>query len=356
MMEEENKRAPSGSYIYSRSYTYDPAGNRTSENSNVQNITYTYNAGNQLTSRVAPGETINYTYNANGNLTTETSFVSGVKNYTYDYENRLTNVSLPGGTFETYAYSGDGRRISVNTNGNVVKYIYDDALPIIERDTAGSTLVSYTRIPGAPGGIGGMVSSTDGSSTLYYHCSSLGNINQITDASGNVIQTYEYDAFGNIVNESGSLNNDHQYKTKEYSANTGLVYFGARYYNPVIGRFITRDPMGMVDGPNLYLYCGNDPVNRIDPFGLFRRWDPRWRLVYEALKNYYKKWQKENPCAELPPIPGETSDASLDEFAQAFADMATSFSTDPETIEDVLDELREKYPGWPWDEWEDIVK
>jgi len=64
------------------------------------------------------------------------------------------------------------------------------------------------------------------------------------------------------------LENTYKYQTKEASADTGLVYFGARYYNPLIGRFITPDPLGMVDGANVYLYCGNDPVNKIDFWGL----------------------------------------------------------------------------------------
>ncbi|MFH1776990.1 MAG: RHS repeat-associated core domain-containing protein [Candidatus Omnitrophota bacterium] len=189
----------------------------------------------------------------------------------------------------------------------MVKYVYDRALPIIERDAAGTSLTTYTRIPGAPGGIGGLISSSDVSSTIYYHCSHLGNVEQITDSAGAVIQTYEYDAFGNIVNESGSLNNDHQYKTKEYSPNTGLIYFGARYYNPVIGRFITPDPLGMVDGPNMYLYCGNDPVNSVDPYGKYIL-APVVKIIVAALlaailtANELLRYS--NQCQLNPEVPG----------------------------------------------------
>ncbi|MFH1777501.1 MAG: RHS repeat-associated core domain-containing protein [Candidatus Omnitrophota bacterium] len=84
-----------------------------------------------------------------------------------------------------------------------------------------------------------------------------------------MVQTYDYDAFGNVVLESGSLTNEYKYKSKETSPNTGLVYFGARYYNSLTGRFINPDTLGMVDGPNMYLYCENDSVNYIDPWGLF---------------------------------------------------------------------------------------
>jgi len=70
------------------------------------------------------------------------------------------------------------------------------------------------------------------------------------------------------VFQTGSLENKYQYKTKETDT-SGLVYFGARYYSPLLGRFYTPDPLGMVDGVNLYLYCGGDPVNFIDPWGLY---------------------------------------------------------------------------------------
>ncbi|MBI4846533.1 MAG: tetratricopeptide repeat protein [Candidatus Omnitrophica bacterium] len=262
----EDKKDAGNAGIYFRDYGYDITGNRMAENRDGQNITYVSNDWNQIISRTSSSESISYQYDDNGNLTREISSVSGTKTYSYDYENRLSTVSSPQSTVN-YSYSGDGRRISSNTNGTVVKYIYDAMVPVAERDSAGVTLAAYTKIPGAPGGIGGLISSTDGTNTVYYHCAHLGNVNQITDATGAVIQTHDYDAFGNIVSQSGFLTNAYSYKTKEYSANTGLVYFGARYYDSLTGRFITADPLGMVDGTNVYLYCGNDPINIYDPYG-----------------------------------------------------------------------------------------
>ena len=150
----------------------------------------------------------------------------------------------------------------------MVKYIYDGLLPAAERDNSGMLLASYTRIPGRPGGIGGMISRWNNSVTNYYHSLILDNVTQISDSSGSIVQAYDYDAFGNIVSQSGSLENTYKYQTKEASVDTGLVYFGARYYNPLTGRFITPDPLGMIDGANLYRYCWNNPVNYSDPYGL----------------------------------------------------------------------------------------
>ena len=90
-----------------------------------------------------------------------------------------------------------------------------------------------------------------------------GNVVQLTDESGTVIRTYEYDSFGNEVNPDG--------KDEYYDKETEEIYLRARYYQPEVGRFLTRDSYtGEEDEPlslHLYTYCGNDSVNRIDPSG-----------------------------------------------------------------------------------------
>ncbi|MFH0855434.1 MAG: RHS repeat-associated core domain-containing protein [Candidatus Omnitrophota bacterium] len=106
-------------------------------------------------------------------------------------------------------------------------------------------------------------------------------------------QAYGYDAFGNIVTQSGSSTNDNKFLTKEMDA-SGLIYFGARYYDPRIGRFISADPSGMTDGPNLYVYCKNDPVNAVDLWGLcvklgFKR-IPRTLLYHTGIKIISSKY------------------------------------------------------------------
>ncbi|MFA5115764.1 MAG: RHS repeat-associated core domain-containing protein, partial [Candidatus Omnitrophota bacterium] len=265
----EDKKDSSNNVIFSRDYSYDNAGNRTSETRDGVSVTLTYNNANQLTSRVTYSQTITYTYDNNGNLAQEVSNLTGTKTFAYEYENRPWRVTtaMPAATIY-YGYSGDGRRTSTNVNGTVVKYIYDGLTPLIERDPSDNILATYTKIPSAPGGIGGLISSNDGTNTYYYHDSNLGNVNQMTNSAGAVVRTYDYDAFGYITAISGTVTTKYRYKTKEYSPETGLVFFGARYYNPLIGRFTTKDPSGMVDGPNVYLYCNNDPVNKYDPWGL----------------------------------------------------------------------------------------
>jgi len=86
--------------------------------------------------------------------------------------------------------------------------------------------------------------------------------------SDNIARAYTYDAFGNILSESGTLNSHSQYTGREYDSETELYYYRARYYDPQIGRFITPDPIGFKGGINFYSYVKNSPINFIDPLGL----------------------------------------------------------------------------------------
>ena len=102
----------------------------------------------------------------------------------------------------------------------------------------------------------------------------MGNVTGLTDSSGTVVKTYAYEAFGNVLSQTGTVTNPYQFQTKHTSAVTGLVNFGFRSYNPIVGRFITADPLGFVNGPNVYAYVGNNPLNWIDPWGLCK--DKLW--------------------------------------------------------------------------------
>jgi RHS repeat-associated protein len=92
---------------------------------------------------------------------------------------------------------------------------------------------------------------------------------EITDIYQNTVKTYDYDAYGNILDESGSLaHNAFTYTGREYHPRSGLYYYRARWYNPEIGRFITQDPIGYRGGINFYQYVAGNPINYIDPSGL----------------------------------------------------------------------------------------
>jgi RHS repeat-associated protein len=96
-------------------------------------------------------------------------------------------------------------------------------------------------------------------------------VRQLTNAAGGVTDSYEYDAFGNALQTSGSTPNNYLYRGEQYDPDLGLYYLRARYYNPTTGRFMSRDPYdgNQADPRSLhkYLYAGGDPVNFVDPLG-----------------------------------------------------------------------------------------
>ena len=100
----------------------------------------------------------------------------------------------------------------------------------------------------------------------YHHTNALGSNIVLTDDSKNVLARYEYDVFGAIRNETGTSDNTRKFTGKEYDSDVRLSYFVMRYYDPYIGRFIMRDPIG--DGINWYAYTYNNPLRFIDPDGL----------------------------------------------------------------------------------------
>jgi RHS repeat-associated protein len=82
------------------------------------------------------------------------------------------------------------------------------------------------------------------------------------------VATYQSNAFGRLINTTGTLDQPYQFSTKRYDAGTGLSYYGYRFYAPVIERWLNRDPLGEDGGINLYGFVGADPINRYDPTGL----------------------------------------------------------------------------------------
>jgi RHS repeat-associated protein len=104
--------------------------------------------------------------------------------------------------------------------------------------------------------------------TYYYHFDALGSVVGLTNSSGNTVEVYEYDVYGRLGATDASHPNRILFTGREYDKETGLYYYRARYYNPQIGRFLQTDPVGYGAGMNLYQYCGNGPIGRVDPFGL----------------------------------------------------------------------------------------
>ena len=233
-------------------YQYDHGDNLTQ----IGTSTLTYDAANELKTLVQTASTTTFTYDTQGNLVKQKAPNGTTTKLTYDQANRLTAY----GTSATYTYNGDGLRMSKTVSGTAEAFTWDvaEGLPQLLQD--GTTLYVY-----GPGGL--PLEQVNSSTVLYYHQDQLGSTRALTNSTGTVVATYGYDAYGNITGTTGSVTNPFQYAGQYTDAESGLQYMHARYYDPAIGQFISRDPLVTLTR-QAYGYTGGDPINRTDRSGL----------------------------------------------------------------------------------------
>jgi len=290
----------SGAYT-SFTYQYDSIGNMTYK-SDVGYMAYGNNAGPHA---VTSAGSKNYEYDENGNMISSGTGGMSPNNRTmqYDVENRLTRVvnSMGGGQTE-FTYDGDGGRVKKSLRGAAeggdetiyVGSLYEEStesagmMPFgstIKHIFAGSnrvcTVKSYQMGPG-----GGMPGGGEVTTFSYFHSDHLGSSNIITDETGAIAQRLEYAPYGKTtvdVKYSSFTGVNYKFTGKEEDASTGLYYYGARYYDPEIGRFIQADTIVARPGDpqdlNRYSYARNNPLVYTDPSGHF------WKSIFGFLSS-----------------------------------------------------------------------
>jgi len=163
-----------------------------------------------------------------------------------------------------YKYDPFGRRIEKNVNGNITTYFYDGPNIIAEYDGNGNVKNAYLHNLA----IDDPLVVQQGGQNYYYHKDGLGSITEITDDSRNTMMTYRYNSFGEIVSQTGNLNQPFAFTGREFDLEGGLYYYRARYYDPKTGVFTSQDPIGFAGGDiNLYRYAFNNPLTFTDPSG-----------------------------------------------------------------------------------------
>ena len=282
-------------------YGYDPIGNRTESNVDGASpaMTYTTNAVNQYTATSDPES---FTYDEDGNLDTD-----GLFKYAWDAENRLTAVQtkrtgdpVDGDTLVEFKYDYMGRRVEKTYSsrsgtswivqpGYPQRFVYDEWNVVLVLNDSGDSTRKYTwgldlsgTIHGA-GGIGGLLACEEPQAVgdpkrYWFMYDANGNVGQVLDATdtGNIsiAARYEYDPYGNPIpipqppgpGPYADLN-PIRFSTKWFDFETGLGYWGYRYYSPRLGRWISRDPIGEKGGLSLYAFVLNRPACRVDPLG-----------------------------------------------------------------------------------------
>ena len=279
-------------------YAYDLIGNAALAAHGSLTNRYSANILNQYTSvlRVSapPCETVPG-YDADGNLVSLALWTC-----VYDVANRLVSVSSNGAPLVTSSYDWRGRRVHKTTPDATYTFFYDDWNLVEERiaytngvtstihyywgkDVSGtlqgagnapvakrSGCLSEANPEGRKGPrVGGLLYLTVDDVPFVPCYDSNGNVTRYLDASGRTVAQYVYDAFGGTISASGPLADAFRFRfsTKYNDAETGLYYYGYRFYSPALRRWLTRDPIEEEGGLNLYGFCGNNAVCKYDTDG-----------------------------------------------------------------------------------------
>lgn len=233
----------------SEAYQYDPIGNLTAKAA----IAYAYSDPAHPSAVAATSDGRVYTYDANGNTLTGAG-----RQLAWDADNRLSAVTIQGGNSAEFAYDATGRRVRKTVNGaDVTRY------PFAGYEIAPDGTITR-RIAGA---------AKKDATKLFYHTDHLGGTHVITDLTGLQVQLVEYDPWGKVSRAEGTADATRRFTGQLLDPETGLYYYGGRYYDPVLARFISPDPFIQAPGNpqnlNRYSYVLNNPVNFTDPSGFF---------------------------------------------------------------------------------------
>jgi len=249
------------------SYGYDANGNRTHLNGEA--------VGDfDEQDRMLRHGDATYTYNENGDLESKTEAGSTTA-YDYDVLGNLQSVVLPGDMTIEYLVDGQNRRVAKKVNGALIQgFLYRDQLnPIAELDAEGNVVSRfvYGERENVPSYLVKMDPSTGTESTYRIVTDHLGSPRLVVDTTnGSIVQRLDFDPWGSVTLDTNPGFQPFGFAGGLYDIHTGLVRFGARDYDPGAGRWTAKDPIGFDgDGPNLYGYVLNDPVNLIDRTGFW---------------------------------------------------------------------------------------
>ena len=259
-------------------YDYDPIGNFTSNRLRGAWTQFDANELNEYATLSTPStsstpSTTALSYDPDGNLLT-----NGVWSYAYDSMNRLSAAVSNGVAVAEYAYDAFWRRVGRRAGGAEHRTLYDDWNPVRESVStgAGTAACDYHwgkdlsgSLQGA-GGVGGLLAVRRADGLFLPSYDNLGNVVAYADVAGSVVAAYAYDAFGRTASASGPLAATfaHGFSTKPLDRETGLHYYGYRFYASGMGRWMNRDPINEIDGVDLFQFISNRCGYWVDSVGL----------------------------------------------------------------------------------------
>jgi RHS repeat-associated protein len=248
-----------GARVKTYAYDYDAAGNRTGEDVGASHRSASFNVVNQLVSLQRGTKTLDFTYDANGNLLSD-----GVRTFEWDARDRLTAI-VAGKRRSEFSYDGFDRRVRIveKRNGAVVSdvwLLWCGANICEQRVVGAGTSTPQKRFF--------RFGETDDALAYFYTRDHLGSVRQMTDTTGAVVASYDYDPYGRTVARIGAATAAFGYADYYVHTPSRLSLTLYRAYDPNLGRWLSRDPIAENGGLNLHSYVTNDPINGRDPLGL----------------------------------------------------------------------------------------
>ncbi|MFN8659716.1 MAG: RHS repeat-associated core domain-containing protein, partial [Candidatus Obscuribacterales bacterium] len=203
------------------------------------------------------------TYDLNGNMTSD-----GTNSFAWDAENRLIQITYPSANNKTeFTYSPTGGRVKIveTVSGSVTstkQFVGGE-----ERDGSGNVTKQFFAQ--------GQIRNLD---KYFYGQDHLGSVRMMTDAYGVLQSAFSFEPYGRTTKLEGGQDSDFGFAGMYVHARSGLNLTAFRAYVPVLGRWLSKDPIGEAGGANLYAYVGNSPSSFIDMFGLARYFinQPEW--------------------------------------------------------------------------------
>ncbi len=251
---------------YQQTYTYDNFGNIVTKSNGTATMLYAYGNSQHIhavSSISVGGVTKNFDYDANGNMIVGHDFANlasiASRQIAYNADNKPVQIIHSGYGTTSMVYDGNGGRVKKTgpagtslyvgqhfevINGEEIKYIFAGKQRVAKVSTAG---------------------------TYYYHGDHLNSAAAMTDSNGNIVETSNYEPFGGMREHAGQAVSNYKYTDQQLDPETGLYYYGARYYDPTVGRFVSPDSIvpnyANPQAFNRYAYCLNNPLVYTDPSG-----------------------------------------------------------------------------------------
>ena len=271
-------------------YAYDRAGNRIRKTDAQGELRYFYNEKNQLITEEGSSGRKQFTYDRQGGILEEKNSM-GIRLFSYNSRHQQITVETESGNVQENRYDVENLRFELLENGRHTSFVYHNG-ELLREKGGSEKQISYHL--GA-----GIDALQRGRELSYYHRDEQLSIAYITGGHGEIKNCYLYDAFGAEVATEEQFTNRVRYTGQQYDELTEQYYLRARYYNPVLGRFMQED-VYQGDGLNLYAYCHNNPVVYYDPSGYIKLnfWCSEAKISIGIedegnLKTYYQVTSKE---------------------------------------------------------------